>query len=282
MRPSKEVAAAILTLTFATLVLSYLYIGNKSKATAHNHRPQGPPTNFAIALKTGNETLNRAKVQLDTFLKGFNHLVVISDAPNVLQGHVVHDVYTGLYNTTKPGRRDDEDDVKPGSGLDDNTPGWFVHTSPKTSLPVLKKYQLDVLIGFRQRDAHKFLPGLRLLYKTYPDMPWYLMIDDDAFVFMHSLSEYVKLFSHTKPYYIGNMNVFVGCDGVTEFGQGPAFAHGGSGILVSNAAMKKVLDGVDGCIVKYRDCFFGDVRVALCMRDVGVKGLPGSGFFGVA
>ncbi|KAJ3298788.1 hypothetical protein HDU79_006831 [Rhizoclosmatium sp. JEL0117] len=133
-----------------------------------------------------------------------------------------------------------------------------------------------------QRDAHKFLPGLRLLYKTYPDMPWYLMIDDDAFVFMHSLSEYVKLFSHTKPYYIGNMNVFVGCDGVTEFGQGPAFAHGGSGILVSNAAMKKVLDGVDGCIVKYRDCFFGDVRVALCMRDVGVKGLPGSGFFGVA
>ena len=68
------------------------------------------------------------------------------------------------------------------------------------------------------------------------------------------------------PYYFGSATVFVGCDGVTEFGSGPEFAHGGSGILLSKAAMRLMMRNIDTCIEKYKDCWAGDVRVALCLR----------------
>jgi hypothetical protein len=71
--------------------------------------------------------------------------------------------------------------------------------------------------------------------------------------------------------------MFLGCDNVTEWGKGPFFAHGGSGIVMSKAALKLMLNIVDTCILKYRDCWAGDVRTALCLRDTGIllKDMPG-------
>lgn len=41
--------------------------------------------------------------------------------------------------------------------------------------------------------------------------------------------------------------------------------------------MKKLFEKADNCILKYRDCWAGDVRTALCMRDTGIliKGQQG-------
>jgi len=87
-------------------------------------------------------------------------------------------------------------------------------------------------------DAHKFLPGFKILNDRFPHAKWYVMIDDDTYLIMRNLAHLLKAYDPSKPYYIGNGNVFVGCDNVKKFGEGPSFAHGGSGIVVSRAALK--------------------------------------------
>jgi hypothetical protein len=62
----------------------------------------------------------------------------------------------------------------------------------------------------------------------------------------------------------------VGCDNVKHFGDGPLFAHGGSGIILSRAALDKVMPILDTCIKRYKPCWAGDIKTALCMRDAGI------------
>jgi len=50
----------------------------------------------------------------------------------------------------------------------------------------------------------------------------------------------------------------------------PKFAQGGAGIVISNGAMKLLMQNIDHCIIKYKSCWAGDVRTALCLRDVGI------------
>jgi hypothetical protein len=119
-------------------------------------------------------------------------------------------------------------------------------------------------------DAHKNLPGFKILYETYPHAEWFIMIDDDTFMFFDNLKRYLSNFNCDKEYYIGLPNKFRGCDGVAEFGQGPQFGQGGAGIIVSRATIKKMMLIVDKCIVKYKDCWAGDVRLGLCLRDAGI------------
>jgi hypothetical protein len=112
------------------------------------------------------------------------------------------------------------------------------------------------------------------------------MIDDDTYLVKHNLAQILKKYDHRKKLYFGHPNMFIGCDGkskllllkgVTEFGQGPSFAHGGSGIVLSNGAMKVLLENLDKCIIKYKSCWAGDVRTALCLRDNGIliQNIPG-------
>jgi hypothetical protein len=44
----------------------------------------------------------------------------------------------------------------------------------------------------------------------------------------------------------------------------------GAGIILSNGAIQRILPVLQDCIQNYKDCFAGDVRVSLCMRDAGI------------
>nr|KAJ3404280.1 hypothetical protein HK105_003929 [Polyrhizophydium stewartii] len=129
-----------------------------------------------------------------------------------------------------------------------------------------------------QADAHKNLPGFRELFSRFPDADWFVMIDDDTFMFMDNLQRSLAHLDPDGEHYIGSRTMFFGCDGVTRMGDGPGFAHGGSGIVLSRGAIKRLVDGVDACIVKYKDCWAGDVRVGLCLRDLGISLTDPRGF----
>ena len=112
------------------------------------------------------------------------------------------------------------------------------------------------------------------------------MIDDDTYLVKHNLAEKLSQYDHRRNLYFGQANVFAGCDGkmklhlltgVQKFGDGPTFAHGGSGIIISSGAMKVLLANLDNCIIKYKSCWAGDIRTALCLRDSGIllKEIPG-------
>ncbi|KAJ3129734.1 hypothetical protein HK101_005190 [Irineochytrium annulatum] len=223
---------------------------------------------FAIALKTGADTAaERSSIQFITFLKDVKNLLVIGEAPGVSVGDLpMIDVYTDAFEMA-------ESRIKKAK-RDDVSPSHQLARRIDSKVTVQESSQ-----GWKL-DAHKNLPGFEALYKTYPNADWYMMIDDDSYLFLSNLERFVQGKKPDDALYFGNANVFVGCDGVRKFGDGPYFAHGGSGILMSRGALKKIVADVDSCIVKYHSCWAGDIRVALCLRDQGVKLTHAGGFWG--
>ncbi|KAJ3120730.1 hypothetical protein HK098_004270 [Nowakowskiella sp. JEL0407] len=224
---------------------------------------------IAIAIKTGHEVaLDRVPVQLLTFLKDAKNMIVIGDAPGIEIGSMpMHDVITKLY---------DFESVN-------------VAAVPKPEVKLEKRgAAANVIVpdtksrGWRM-DAHKNLPGFRLLYEKFPNARWYMMIDDDTYLYTDNLIQEVERLNWNDDYYMGAPNKFKGCDGVKDIHQSPLFAHGGSGILISSGAMKKLVEpiNINRCISKYKTCWAGDIRTALCLRDLEITITKMSGFRGM-
>ncbi|KAI8607017.1 hypothetical protein BC830DRAFT_221852 [Chytriomyces sp. MP71] len=94
-------------------------------------------------------------------------------------------------------------------------------------------------------------------------------MDDDSYIFLDTMHNYLADFNASEPYYIGASNRFKGC-GIKSYSESPRFAHG-SAIVLSHVALKRLQPHIDKCIVDYQECFAGDVRTALCLRDAGIN-----------
>ncbi|KAK3328269.1 hypothetical protein B0T19DRAFT_186115 [Cercophora scortea] len=80
-------------------------------------------------------------------------------------------------------------------------------------------------------DAMKFISGLQFAYEKFPSKKWYIMADDDTYFVQPSLKPLLAHLDPKLPYYLGNA--------VGDF-KG-RFAHGGSAIILSQAAMRALL-----------------------------------------
>ncbi|KAJ3210679.1 hypothetical protein HDU82_007574 [Entophlyctis luteolus] len=144
---------------------------------------------FAVCLKSGADTLHvRVPMQLATFLRAIPNLLIISDASDEIEGHVVHDVVTGLY-----------DRVRARLGL---------LPIPTKTVNASKKAKASENTAGWRADAHKNIPGFELLYETFPDASWYFMIDDDTYVDFKNLADLVKTLDPDVPYFTGRRNIF--------------------------------------------------------------------------
>ncbi|KAJ3295495.1 hypothetical protein HDU79_009008 [Rhizoclosmatium sp. JEL0117] len=225
-------------------------------------------------------------MQLLTFLSEVDNIVLIGDTSAKIGERNVVDVYTDLYAKTRK-----KLGIVEVGGEDEP----FKRTIKKEDVNAFKNQGQgkrvisgqDVSTDGWQADAHKNLPGFQVLVETYPDADWYLMIDDDTYVVMDNLAQYLEAKNPNEPHFIGRNNYFKGCDGVTQFHTGPGagtaehpyIAQGGSGIIISRGAMKKMTKGLNQCIIKYQNCWAGDIRTALCLRDNGVVVSWGDGFY---
>jgi hypothetical protein len=205
---------------------------------------------IAVALKTGKDVLlARVPIQLVTFLK-VNSMVVIGDDDGTIGQYEMINVCPKLQKQKRSTEK-----------LHENITsiGWI---------------QYDRL----NSDACKNIPGYVYLYNQYPNKKWYVMVDDDTFIFWNNLLDFVQDYDYLKPWYFGLSTNFVGCDGIYKYGQGPLFAHGGSGIVLSQKAVEMLVLKSNECITKYDTCWAGDVRLALCLRDIGIH-VDGRGEF---
>lgn len=243
----KRVFSAIIIISFSfvfLLINTKIFQYNDSRSQLQTNQIYGNLTNMydnlAIALKTGQDVaLKRTPIQLLTFLSGVKNLIMIGESSDISIGNIdMVDVCSGLYNVKQ--RRGEE--IVP----DEDSIGW-------------------------KNDAHKNLPGYRALYQKFPNAEWFVMIDDDTYVFLDNLQTFLKKHDPNKNHYFGSANMFEGCDGVSVLGEGgPLFAHGGSGIVLSRNALKTMMGIVEKCIIKYKNCWAGDIRLALCLRDAGI------------
>ncbi|KAI8894729.1 hypothetical protein BC833DRAFT_603807 [Globomyces pollinis-pini] len=96
------------------------------------------------------------------------------------------------------------------------------------------------------------------------------MIDDDTYLSSQNLFNFLNQYDPNVPYYFGFAHTATGCDNVWDMKKSILFAHGGSGIVLSRGTLKKMDSHWDKCIERYKNCWAGDVRVSLCLRDLNI------------
>lgn len=109
----------------------------------------------------------------------------------------------------------------------------------------------------------KFIAGMELMYQKMPDKKWYMILDDDTYLVKSNLELLLSHLDSNRPYYIGNA--------VGDY-RG-RFGHGGSAILLSAEAMRRLFKRKDIVKKAYRNSLdetWGDKLVATTLQKVGI------------
>lgn len=129
-------------------------------------------------------------------------------------------------------------------------------------------------------DQHKNLPAFRRAFELFPQAKWFFMIDDDTYVSARNLARFVTARNSSAGVYAGNVMGCNCCEAGKSARYSPVrFAHGGSGILLSNTALARMTDVIDACIFRFSGCWAGDIQVSLCLLglepQIKMQGLVG-------
>lgn len=109
----------------------------------------------------------------------------------------------------------------------------------------------------------KFITGMEMAFRRMPHKKWYVILDDDTFIIKDTLRLLLSHLNHNKPLYLGNA--------VGDYRA--RFAHGGSGVVLSGAAMEALFSHehvVAEAYVRSLDETWGDRLVATTLQQVGV------------
>lgn len=112
-------------------------------------------------------------------------------------------------------------------------------------------------------DTRQFISGLEMTYQKYPDKRWYLLVDDDTFVVQPSLKPLLEHLDPEQPHYLGNA--------VGDFRA--RFAHGGSAVVLSHAAMRPLIEyqqSLSSIYVDSLDETWGDRLLAKALLKLGI------------
>ncbi|KAJ5398067.1 hypothetical protein N7509_006180 [Penicillium cosmopolitanum] len=188
-------------------------------------RPLPGIEDVLVVLKTGiTEAQDKVPVHIRTTLRCIPHKLIVSDYEEDIAGLRTRDVFQNasdsvlaktdfaIYLRAKAQGRagllqQDHTKVANGpSGMMDN-PGWKL-------------------------DKWKFLPMVQEARAYRPDAKWYVFLEADTYPIWPNLLSWLANFDSQKEMYIGNQ---------MQIGDN-LFAHGGSGFVLSNAAIHSVAD----------------------------------------
>jgi Fringe-like len=114
-------------------------------------------------------------------------------------------------------------------------------------------------------DKYKKLHILEKAWDLQPEMDWYLHIDADTYVIWSSLVEWLAKLDPTKESYLGSLS----------FINNLPFGHGGSGMLMSGAAMRNFVVHHNGTAGRWdykihKECC-ADWVLAQILKEYGMK-----------
>ncbi|KAK4101309.1 glycosyltransferase family 31 protein [Parathielavia hyrcaniae] len=219
-----------------------------SRVSAHDPACEGFPdtSNVLLVMKTGaSEAFARVPTHLMTTLRCLPDFLIFSDMEQNMAGHQIYDSLSTVLPEAQDGNADfdlyrrqkwcvvNQDSCnKLGNPADE---GW-----------ALDKYK-NIHIA---EKAHAMRPGY----------DWYLFIDADTYVLWPNLVQWLGTLDPTKPLYLGSATV------INNFN----FAHGGSGYIVSKAAMDEFVGKHTGVGNEYdvrakNECC-GDYLFALALK----------------
>lgn len=209
-----------------------------------------------VIMKTGaNEAPEKLPAHFDTTLRCVPHYVIYSDLNETIEGHHVYDAldevnpeikmthpdfryYQALQDEGRAAFTDDqltEWSAAGNTGLGRNTPGWKL-------------------------DKWKFLPMADKAFRLKPDAKWFVFVEADTYVIWRNMVAWLAHHDASKPYYLG-MQMQV---------QGQVFGYGGAGFVLSNPALKRLVEYRNGGVVHW-DAYTGKHWAGDCVLGQALK-----------
>ncbi|KAK9381958.1 uncharacterized protein V2V93DRAFT_366060 [Kockiozyma suomiensis] len=255
----------ITTLNFLAYQSFNLHIGTAKiygdlnlTAVSHGERLPSSESVF-VMVKTGMTVLwQRLPVHLNVTFPQLAHYGIYSDAPARIGDIPVTDI---LVNVSRQLHDSDQFESyrRQRQILKDN--------------PHIKAENLAAQIQDAWwLDRYKNLPMIAHAYRTMPDAKWYVFIDGDTFVSWSRLFKWLATLDPDEVLYMGSAAI----------ASGEYFAHGGSGVILSSALVKKVFGNELNLEHKYdefesNDCC-GDHVLAHVLLDRNIPLRHGFGY----
>ncbi|KAJ5930524.1 hypothetical protein N7466_006017 [Penicillium verhagenii] len=211
-----------------------------------------------VVMKTGvTESRDKVPIHFSTTLRCIPHYVIYSDFEEEIEGVTIHDALRtmdrdvtqqvedfDLYNRLKKlGREgleqgDFADEANSAIGKPNN-PGWKL-------------------------DKWKFLPMAQEAYAYKSDAKWFIFMEADTYISWPTVLAWLARFDPTKPVYLGTETQIADT----------IFAHGGSGFMLSNPALRAASDEYERRRADLDDYtnghWAGDCVLGRVLADVGV------------
>lgn len=231
-----------------------------------NYSPEASvlPQEVLIIIKTGATTLwRRMPLHLTTTLSNIPNFVIYSDQEEQLSSSI--STINVLANETATIQKYDFSAYE--SYLDLQSISHINTFREHAHLPGDEPQPLPGQTPGWRLDRYKFLPMLRHAQMNWPDLRWYIYIEDDTFIFLDNLLRWLARISpdETPSYY-----------GAASGDGNNIFAQGGSGIVFSRSMMRSVFGGKTapdlgryGNETSQACC--GDIMLGKVLRDYGVK-----------
>lgn len=210
-------------------------------------------------MKTGvTEARDKVPIHFSTTLRCIPHYIIYSDFEEEIQGVKIHDalrtmdpaitsqvpdfnIYNRLKSLGRAGleQTDFADEANSAIGKPNN-PGWKL-------------------------DKWKFLPMATEAYKTMPNAKWFVFVEADTYMSWPTLLAWLSRFDPKQAIYLGTETQIADV----------IFAHGGSGFMLSNPALKAAVDQYESRraeLDEYTDGHWaGDCVLGKVLADAGVN-----------
>lgn len=212
---------------------------------------------IVVSVKTGaTEASERIPPQMSTTLRCIKNTLIFSDLEQDLGSYHLIDAL----DTVSPSLVSSNPDFK-----------FYTHQQEVWK----KEGNIDSLKGFRsvenpsdlaawRLDKYKFVHVLDKTWSMQPNQDWYILIDADSYILWPNMLKWLSTLDPGKKSYFGS-EVSIG---------GVRFAHGGSGIILSRAAVyelvvaNNVADKWDSRT--YEKCC-GDLILADALKEFGIE-----------
>ncbi|KAK1760282.1 glycosyltransferase [Echria macrotheca] len=200
-----------------------------------------------VVMKTGaSESFAKVPTQLMTMLRCLPDTLIFSDMDQNIAGYQLLDSL---------------DEVP--RDITEKNPDFDLYRRQKTCLidvETCNKLGNPASEGWKL-DKYKNVHIAEKAYSMRPGYDWYLFIDADTYVLFHNLARWLSMMDPNKKHYLGSVTL------INDFG----FAHGGSGYVVSRAAMEAMVGQNPGIGSEYdyraaEECC-GDYVFGMAMKE---------------
>lgn len=218
---------------------------------------------IVLVIKTGaTESLQKLPAHFNTTLKSWPHGLLLSDFSEEIDGYEVHDALDIVSEDV----RAQEPSFEMWNRLRKGGRSALFDTDPETQ----EQLQWAVKGWSQRRDGWRRarfmnLPMAVKAQEYKPDARWYVFIDADTYISPSNLLRMVRGLDSSTPIYAGYQ---------TPMGPGLFFAHGGSGYLLSQAALTSVVERYRAERVYYdryaQEHEFGEQPLSQALLDLDV------------